>query len=342
MSRITLATIAQEVGLSKATVSRVLSGQAAKHKIRPETEQMVFDSAKRLGYSYKHKLFKPEALRSQTLGLVVPDMSHYFLAQLARTIVVKAKESGLRVLVMDSMEDTQTEVDALQSLLERDIDGLLILPVGKEWEHIQQLAHRGAPLVVIDRVVPGIDCHSVGVDNYQGTFDAVDYLIERGHRRIACLQRLPHSWINEQRLRGYREAHHQRGLAIDESLIMGEQFGQRNGYLETKKLLQREDRPTAIFALSHLVTLGALRALTEHGLTVPEDMSLIGFDDLPNSEYYAHHITMVTQPITEMALAAVDLLLDEMNSQTRKPAMSVRLPTQLVRRNSVKILNVNG
>lgn len=342
MPRVTLANIAQEVGLSKATVSRVLSGQAAKHKIRPETEQMVFESAKRLGYTHKHKLFKPDALRSQTLGLIVPDLSHHFLAQLARTILVKASENGLRVLIMDSMEDTRAEVDAVQSLLDRDIDGLVILPVGKEWEHIQQLAHRGSPLVLIDRVAPDIDCHSVGVDNYQGTFDAVDYLIERGHQRIACLQRLPHSWINEQRLRGYREAHQKRGLAIDESLIMGEQFGQRNGYLETKKLLQRKDHPTAIFALSHLVTLGALRALTEHGLTVPDDMSLIGFDDLPNSEYFAHPISMVTQPITEMAVAAVDLLLDEMNSQTRKPAMTVQLPTHLVRRNSVKILNVKN
>ena len=339
MARITLAHVAEKAGVSKATVSRVLNGQAERHKIRPETAHHVLAEAKHLGYSMQRKLYKPKILRTQTWGLVVPDLSHFFLAQLTRTIAAKAREGGSSVLVMDSLEDTRNEVDAIQYLLGHEVDGLLVLPVGKEWEHIERLSQRGIPLVVIDRVVPGIDCHSVCIDNYKATFTAVDYLMERGHRRIGCIQRLPHSWINDERLRGYQDAHRRHGLDVDDSLIMGELYGQRNGYLETKKLLRLDTPPTAIFAFSHLVTLGVLRALSEHGLAVPQDMSVIGFDDLPNSEYFAHPITTVTQPVTDMALAAVDLLLDEMNSRTRKPVMRVQLPTTLVRRNSVKILN---
>ena len=339
MTRITLAHIARKAGVSKATVSRVLNGQAERHKIKPETAHHVLAEAKRLGYSAQRKLYKPKILRTQTWGLVVPDLSHFFLAQLTRTIVAQAREVGSSVLVMDSLEDTRNEVDAIQYLLGQDVDGLLILPVGKEWEHIQQLAQCGIPLVVVDRVVPNIDCHRVCIDNYKATFTAVDYLVERGHRRIGCIQRLPQSWINDERLRGYHDAHRRYGLDVDNSLIMGKLYGQRNGYLETKKLLHLDTPPTAILALSHLVTLGVLRALVEHGLTVPRDMSVIGFDDLPNSEYFAHPITTVTQPVTDMALTAVDLLLDEMNSKTRKPAMHVKFPTTLVRRNSVKIMN---
>lgn len=339
MSRVTLEHIAREVGLSKATVSRVLSGQAALHKIRSDTEQTVLEAAKRLGYTRLKTIYRHKELHTHRLGLVVPDLSHFFLGQLTRTIVSNAKEAGFSVMVCDSLEDTQTEIEAVERLMAQDMDGLIVLPVGKAWKHLQQLAHQGIPLVVLDRVAPDIDCHRVCVDNYKGAFEAVDYLIHRGHSSIACIQRLPHSWISDQRVQGYRDAHEKHGIAVEDELILGDLYGQRNGYLETQKVLQRKEVPTAIFSLSHLVTLGVLRALNEHHLTVPTDMSLIGFDDLPHAEYFAYPITTVTQPITDMALAALDLLLDEIHCPTQRDSMTMRLPTTLVRRQSVCALS---
>ena len=335
MQKMTLKQIATRVGFSEATVSRVLRGHAGVYKIRPETEQAVFDAARRLGYTHGRNVLKPKPLQTRTLGLLIPDLSHYFLGQLARTIVTKAKAAGLSVLVCDTLEDTEIEVQYIEQLIEQDIDGLLVLPVGRKWDHIQRLAHRGLPMVVVDRVVPDVDCHCVGVDNYQGAYDAVEYLIQRGHRRIGCIQRLPHSWISDERVRGYRDAHQKHGLAVDDRLIVGDLYGQQNGYLETKRLLQMEPLPTAIFALSHIVTLGVLRALREHRMDIPERMAVIGFDDLPNVEYFDCPITTVRQPVVDMASLAVTLLLEQIESKGKVEPVRMKLPTELVRRQSV-------
>mgnify|MGYP003817649477 CR=1 FL=1 len=335
MAKVTLKRIARKAGFSEATVSRVLSGRGSVYKIRPETEQAIFETARRLGYTHGHNVFKPKPLRTRTLGLVIPDLSHFFLGRLARTIVSRAAASGLSVLVCDTLEDTDTEIQQIEQLLDRDIDGLLILPVGKEWDHIARLSHRGLPVVVFDRIVPDVGCHCVGVDNYKGAFEAVEHLIESGYRRIGCIQRLPHSWINDERIRGYRDVHARHGIAVDDRLIIGDLYGQQNGYLETKRLLQMDPRPDAIFALSHLVTLGALRALREHGIAIPGQMGLIGFDDMPNAEYFDCPVTTVRQPIDEMAALAVTLLIEQIESQGAVDPVTIKLPTELIRRRSV-------
>jgi len=335
MAKVTLKRIAAEVGFSEATVSRVLRGHGRRYRIRPETEKAVFEAARCLGYTHGLSVFKPKPLRTRTLGLLVPDLSHHFFGLLARTIVAKAGESGLAVLVCDTLEDTETEVQRIEQLLEQDIDGLLILPVGKQWDHIQRLSHRGLSMVVVGRITPDVQCHCVGVDNYGGACEAVEHLIKAGHRRIGCIQRLPHSWISEERVRGYRDAHARHGIPVDERLIVGDLYGQRNGYLETKRLLQMDPAPTAIFALSHLVTLGALRALREHRLAIPGQMALVGFDDLPNVDYFDCPVTTVRLPVEEMASLAVSLLLEQIESEGNVSPVLIKLPTELVRRRSV-------
>jgi LacI family transcriptional regulator len=275
-------------------------------------------------------------MRSKTIGLVLPDISHYFLSAFARSIILHARRSDLSVLLCDSMEDTEIEEDSIELLLSDNVDGLIILPVGKEGRHIQEIYSKGVPLVVADRVLPEIECPSVSVDNYAGAKEAVDYLIDCGHRRIACIQRLPDSWINNERVRAYRDSLIARGLPVDESLIIGDKFGQRNGYLEVKLLLAEHPKPSAIFALSHLIALGALRAIQEEGLHVPDDISLLSFDDIPFPEYFRDAVTSVQQPSVEMGLMAVNFLLEQIESKIRAEPKRIQLPTTLIRRKSVK------
>jgi len=334
MAKVTLKRIATQAGLSEATVSRVLRGHGNAYKIRPETEQAVFEAARHLGYTHSRSTYKPKALQTRTLGLLIPDLSHYFLGRLARTIVARSKPFGFSVLVCDTLEDTDIEMERIEQLIEKDVDGLLVLPVGRQWDHIQRLAHRGLPMVVVDRIIPDVHCPCVGVDNYQGAYDAVEYLIQRGHRRIGCIQRLPHSWISDERLRGYRDAHRRHKTPVDEHLIVGDLYGQQNGYLETKRLLQMDPVPTAIFALSHIVTLGVLRALREHRITMPDGMAVIGFDDLPNVDYFDCPVMTVRQPIEDMASLAVSLLIEQIESRKEVQPVMTKLPTELVRRRS--------
>lgn len=338
MSKVSLKSVAAAAGISPATASRVLSGQSKRFRIPPATEQAVVEAAAKLGYSPSKRFFRPEGLRTKTIGLVVPDVSHFHLAQLTRTVVERAAHVGFSVLACDSLENSGKEEQLVDQLVHRDVDGLLLLPVGRDWQHIREITKRRLPVVLMDRLLPDLACHCVGVDNYQAAFRATDYLIGCGHRRIACIQRLPHAWINEERVRGYRDAHKAHGLEVDETLLMGEQFGRHNGYLEVKRLLEMSPRPTAIFALSHLVTIEALNALRDHRIAVPDEMSLLGFDDLPYVEHFACPITVMRQPIHEMARMALDLLLSQIERASAARPMLVQLPCELVPRQSVKML----
>jgi len=339
MPKTTLKDIANYVGVSITTVSRVLNGQAEQHRIKKKTEDAVLEAAKKLGFSPYKSMFKPPIVRSKTIGVIIPDISHFFLSNLAKTIRLEIHKADYSAILVDSLEDTEMEKESIDLLLSMNVDGLIILPVGKESKHIQDVFHRGVPLVAVDRVMPELDCPTVSIDNYSGAREAMDYLISHGHKRISCIQRLPDSWINNERLRAYRNALRNHNLPVDESMIIGDTFGRKNGYLEGKLLLSRPKRPTAIFALSHVLTLGVLQVFREEGLKIPNDVSLISFDDLPFSEYFELQVTTVKQPVMEMGLMAVNLLMDQINSHQPNKPVHITLRSTFVRRQSVKTIN---
>ena len=339
MKKIKQKDIAEKAKVSISTVSRVLTGQTQAYRINRKTAQKVWQAAKELGYSLDTDQISLDVLGRKTVGLVIPDMSHVFLSILARTIVSTAFQHGYSVVVCDTLEDTNQEKDALHMLLNRfEIDGLLVLPVGKEFEHLEDLYFRNIPLVLVDRVSENLPCALVYVDNYQGAFQAVEHMIERGHTEIACIQRLPHSWINDERIRGYHDALRKYNIPVKESWIIGDQFGQRNGYLETKRLLNSGHCPTAIFALSNIVCLGALRALYEEGLHVPDDISIISFDKIPYLDYFSEKITFIEQPIDEMGLVAFRILKEQIEHQKNTAPVKLKLPVTLQQFDSVRIL----
>ncbi len=339
MTKIKLKDIAEQAGVSITTVSRVLKGEAAQHRIKQQTEQRVIDAAEKLGFTPCKTFYKPERLRSRSIGLVIPDISHHFLGNLAKTITSQANKSDYAVIICDSMEDTKREIKSIELLLGKNVDGLIILPVGKQDNHIINVYNQGVPLVVADRVFPNLDCVHVCIDNYQAAHEATLYLVENGHQHIACVQRLPEAWINNERVRAYTDVLTQFNIPVDPTLITGDTFGQKNGYLEVKLLLNRPQKPTAVFALSHLAALGAIRAIREEGLTIPDDISLVAFDDLPFPEYFSPPVTTVQQPCVEMGLVALNLLLEQIDSNQRKAPLSIKLPTHLIHRKSVRRIN---
>lgn len=338
MSKTTLKDIAQRAGVSVTTVSRVLNGMAEQYRIKPETAESIFHAAADLNFSPYKSILKPELPPLKTIGLIIPDISHFFLSRLARIISLELQKAGYAVLMCDSGEDTELEKSCVELLSSRLVSGLIVLPVGIEFGHLQKVYAQGTPIVCVDRIHPDLQCPTVSIDNYGGARLAMDYLIERGHRRIACIQRLPEAWINSERLRAFREALTEHGLPIEASLLIGDSFAKANGYLEGKLLLSRRDRPTAVFALSHVLTFGVLQALREESLTIPKDISLISFDDLPFSEYLEKKVTTVSQPLDEMALLAVSLLISQLRSDQRPNAAHIVLRPSLIRRESVKRL----
>jgi len=339
----TIQSVADKVGVSTTTVSRVLNGKAETYRISKRTEERVLQAATDMGYIPNQVARGLRNQRTNTIGLIIPDISNPFFSTIARNIEINARKAGCSTILSDSQEDTQLEKESLRLLQGRKVDGLIICPVGEVSAHIEPVLHKNIPLVIIDRYFPELDCTYVISDNYKGAYDAVSYLIENNHRTIACIQGRARTSVNHERVQGYRDALKKHGLPVDESLIIGESFGKKNGYIGAKILLNRTPRPTAIFSTSNLISLGAMGAILEEGLSIPDDISMISFDDQPYSDYLITPMTTIAQQTDEIGHIAFKLLETQINhdmNQDMKPRIErIVLPTKLVIRKSVKTLN---
>ena len=335
----TLQRIADQSGLSVTTISRVLSGQASRYRISKQTETTIRQPGQ--GSSFvPNQLARGLRLRKTlTIGLVIPDISNPFFAGIAHQVIDGTRKHGYSVILCDSQDDTELELQSLGLLQSRSVEGVVLCPAGKSGQHLAQFVGGRLPIVLVDRFFADMPLPYVSSDNASGARQATELLITNGHRRIACLQGVRGTSPNESRVRGYREALSKHHLPVDENLIVGDSFTEQSGYIETKLLLRSEPGVRAILALSNMNGLGAIRALTEEKRRIPDDVSLISFDDTPYFSYLATPLTAVAQANSEMGEVAVKLLFDQIQSPHRQTKGGILLPTTLVMRESVKRLD---
>lgn len=331
--------LAEKLALSTTTVSRVLNGKSKIYRISSSTSQKVFNGARKYHYSPNRIARGLKLEKTETLGLIIPDIANPYFGSIAKSIEVEAHKKGYSIFLCDSLDEVSTEAEFLKLLAGRKADGIIIAPAGKKCDHITEADQQGIPLVIIDRFLPGTKLPYVTTDNYAGAMMAVEHIIELGHRKIACIQGLNGVSANTDRVRGYLDALIKNGIKVDENLICGTDFGELNGYVHTKKLLNRSNRPTALFALSNLISLGALRAIKEAGFSVPGDISIVSFDEQPYSAFLACPMTTVEQPKNEIGKAAFELLLQLISEKSRDNVISRTLMPVLIVRESVKKIN---
>ncbi|MCX5644526.1 MAG: LacI family DNA-binding transcriptional regulator [Phycisphaerae bacterium] len=335
-SRPTLKAIAKQLGVSVTTVSRSLNGKAAEYGISKRTEEAVRKAAKKLSFSPDPLARGLRLNRTLSLGLIIPDISNPYFAEIAKNVEMAARGGGYSVILCDSQERTDLEAESLTLLRDRKVDGLVIAPVGQSAAHFEVLEDGDLPVVVIDRHFPHLRLPYVVSDNYRGAMDATDYFLKHGHRTIACVQGLAGTSPNRERVRGYQAALRSRGIPVDDSLVAGSSFSEENGYVHGKLLITRRRDITAILALSNLISLGILRALSEESLKAPDDVSIICFDDQPYCAYLNPPMTTVEQNQEQMGRIAVRLLLDQIQSSQGPTREGIVLPTRLVERGSVR------
>ncbi len=338
-SQPTLQRIADQSGLSVTTVSRVLSGQASRYRISKQTEMAVRKLAKEHSFIPNQLARGLRLKKTLTIGLIIPEISNPFFAAIAHEVIVGTRERGYSVILCDSQDEAELELEALSVLQSRSVEGVVVCPTGRSAQHLAPFAGGRLPIVLVDRFFPDLPLPYVSSDNVSGARQAMELFIANGHRRIACLQGLRGTSPNESRVRGYREALAHHHLPVDERLIAGDSFTEQSGYIETKLLLRSEPGVKAILALSNLNGMGAIRALTEEQRRIPDDISLISFDDTPYFSYLATPLTAVAQSVSEMGEVAVKLLFDQIQSPHRQAKGGILLPTKLVMRNSVKRLH---
>lgn len=335
---VTLNDIAQRAGVSASTVSRVLNGNFEKYRISLKTKQLVVKAAKELQYHPNDLARSLRLKKTQTIGLVVPDISNPFFAYITHTVQNCVYISGYSLIVCITNEDLETEIRQIELLRRKGVDGYIIMPVGIKNEHIEELIKLNIPLVILDRSLEGLETNSVVVDNYKGAFQATEYLIKSGHKRIAIIQGLQNTYTNNERLRGYLDAISFYGIPKNDRYIVGNDFRKENGYIETKLLLTFEKPPTAIFATSDLITLGALQAIDEENCKIPDDISLVAFDDIDFAPYLVVPLTLVKQPRELMGEVAVKLLIEDIKHKGKSEKKKIVLNPELVIRKSVKNL----
>jgi LacI family transcriptional regulator len=329
--------LAEILGLSITTVSRVLNNKTVKYRISEATRQRVLNAAKEYNY-LPNKLARGLKLeKTDTLGLIIPDISNPFFADIAQSIERQSRAKGYSLILCDSGDDISVEKNLIYLLLSHKVDGIIIAPVGTNYESIVQVYKSGTPLVVVDRCSPDAGLPYITSDNYQGGYDAVNYLISMGHTNIACIQGIPESPPNIDRVRGFKDALKANNLPVDESIIVGDDYTRENGYLQTRFLFSMENPPTAIFALSNMISLGVIKATGEMGLKIPDNISLISFDEQPYSAFLGTPMSTVEQKKSEMGQLAVDVLLKYIsNEDYRNKAVHITLKTNLIIRDSVR------
>jgi LacI family transcriptional regulator len=341
VGRVTLRDIADSVGLSVNTVSRALAG---KDSVKDSTRAMVQAEADRLGYVPNSMARSLVLGAAMTLGLVITNPSNPLYADLISAIEQRGRVHGYSLLLVATEENVEHERTAARELLRWGVDGAIVVPVQREYEHLRRLISPNMPIVLVNRDVPELGCDFVGIDNTAGVYESTRHLLAQGDRRIWLLEEdLPVSSIAE-RIKGFTRALATEGLSADDGNIIrvpslryessALPWDPAQAYLLLRELLSRSEPPTAIMVGNDYLALGVYRAVAEAGLRIPEDVRVVGYADHPFSAYLAPPLTTVQLPTADIGEKAVDLLLDRFQRKVHDEPQKILYPPRLIERAS--------
>jgi LacI family transcriptional regulator len=278
---------------------------------------------------------------TRMFGMIVPDNSNPYFAEVARSIEDASFELGYSVILCNSDEDPVKEQAYLDLLIEKRVDGIAFVATGRRADSLDPARLRDVPIVVVDREIDSGAWTSVLVHNSRGARDAVAHLVGLGHRRIGCISGPRELGPSSERVRGYRDALRKAGITPEPGWVMEGDFHANGGYRTMSQLLERDERLTAVFACNDMMAVGALRAIREHGMRVPEDIALVGFDDISLATYTQPALTTIAQPYRELGRRVAQLLAK--GERGRKAnAERIRLEPELVIRESCGASKANA
>lgn len=336
----TVADVARAAGVSRATAARVLGGYGYAGS---EARELVLEAAIRLAYQPNQLARSMATGRSKTIGVVVADIENLYFARAIRAITDTANANGFDVVLANTDEDIELERSALRVMLAKRVDGLIVAPASSvEVDHLIEARKVGCPFVLLDRRVPVLNADTVAIDNFSAAHEAVSSFTRRGHRRIALVsnssadggQRYLTSPVRE-RLDGYRAALHDAGVRIDPKLTVFGGGDNDNLARQVRKLCQSPDRPTAFLAVTSAVALVVLSVLKQMDLSIPDQVSLICFENADWTVAVTPPLTVVSQPIKELASTVTERLIARLQGDPARPAEETLLPATLINRDSV-------
>jgi LacI family transcriptional regulator len=277
------------------------------------------------------------SLRSRKTGLlalIVTDITNPFFTTIARGVEDVANERGFSVILCNTDENEDKQIDYLTVLLQKRVDGFLFVQARSTPESVQLIQRQSVPVVVIDRQISGVEVDVVRGDSEQGAYQLVNLLLSLGHRRIGMLSGPETISTAAQRVAGYRRALAEAGVDRDAALVCYGEYTQEGGYQTTQQALFATPRPTALFAANNFIAMGAFRALREAGLSVPGDVALVCFDEAPQSAMIEPFLTVAAQPAYEMGRQATELLLARLSGEALQACQEIVFPVEIIARKS--------
>lgn len=330
---ITIYDVAREANVSMATVSRVVNGNP---NVKPATRKKVLEVIERLGYRPNAVARGLASKKTTTVGVIIPDISSPFFAELARGIEDIATMYKYNIILSNSDQNKDKELHLLNTMLGKQVDGIVFMGGNISEEHVAEFKRSPAPIVLAGSLEDSEQVPSVNIDYEQATFDAVNTFIEKGHKRIAMVIGPFHEPINkEKKLVGYKKALEAAGISVEEDLIVEGDYTYDSGIEAFEKLLELPDKPTAIYVGSDEMAVGVVHGAQDKGYSVPDDFEVISSDNTRISLMVRPQLTTVIQPLYDIGAVAMRLLTKFMNKE-KVSEHTVVLPHRIELRSSTK------
>jgi len=314
------------------TVSRVINDS---ERVSPQTRRRVEQAIAELGYVPSRLARGLSRQRTGTLAVIVPDVANPFFTAIVRAAEEVARRADYQVILCDTRSDLSVERDVIEELISHRVEGMVIAPVSdRSATPLMRLAEFGVPFVLIDRTVPGVDCDVVLGDSSGGARQLVEHLTSLGHRRIGFIVESDDVSTARDRRRGYEAALGAAGIALDPALVVNASADPSGGLAGMTRLLELQERPTAVFTVNNLAAVGAIEAVRAAGLEVPDDVALVCFDDIEYASRLYPFLTAMEQPAQTFGTLGAQLLLERIEGRGPKRRHEVVLPGEFIIRKS--------
>lgn len=334
---VTIKDVAKKAGVSISTVSRVINSSKP---VSNEIHQKVTQVIKEMGYTPNPVARSLVMKKSQLIGVVVPDIANYVLGEALNGIEEVGKIYGYDIILCNSYGELEQEIKYLNLLKTKQVEGIVFMTRKLKPELVEYLKNINIPIVLINRYLDKLAIPSVSIDNFMASYEMTSYLIKNGHKKIALIRNsISQDDFGLNQYKGYEKALKENGLEVDERLVRYGDYKLERSYEIVNEFIEKDLLPTAIFAASDLMAIGAINCLLDQGYEVPKDVSVVGFNDSKLASIYRPNLTVIHQPMYDIGAVAIRMIVKKINGEEETDSNVVTLPHSLIERDSsAKIL----
>ena len=332
----TIKDVAKYTGLSIATISKYINGG----NVLQENRAIIKEAIEKLDYRRNEMARGLKTNKSMTIGILIPSLENIFFTTIVSIIEDRLLEEGYGTIICDFKENRELEKKKLEFLVNKNVDGIIMVSYDADKAYIKELLNKEIPVILLDRMIKGLDCDCVLADNLNASYQAVEALIIKKHKRIGIICGPDHTYTAAERRKGYIRVHDDYDLPVDERLISPSDYTVEGGYKALTEFWNMGKGPTAVMVTNYEMTIGAIMAINDLGINVPEDLSIIGFDNIQMSKVVRPPLSIVEQPMEEIGETAAKLLMKRLKGDYNSFPATYRLKTAIHIKDSVAKCNL--